>query len=105
MILVPFKNGWTEKSCRNWLFLVFPQKWSFVVLPKSGRLWCFPKVVGLKAVKHYLPKVVVCGVSPREIKGFSGQPVTTAGFCFGDYGYPMGTLNSQTHFKIGDASL
>ena len=26
-------------------------------------------------------------------------------FFGGDYGYPMGTLNSQTHFKIGDASL
>ena len=49
--------------------------------------------------------MVVCGVSPREIKGFSGQPVTLAGIFFGDYGYPMGTLKSQTHFKIGDASL
>ena len=44
-------------------------------------------------------------VSPSEIKGFSGQPVTVAGFFWGDYGYPMGNLNSQTHFKIGDASL
>ena len=51
------------------------------------------------------PKVVVWVVSPREIKGFSGQPVTAAGIFLGDYGYPMGTLNSQTHFKIGDASL
>ena len=23
---------------------------------------------------------------------------------FADYDYPMGALNSQTHFKIGDAS-
>ena len=48
------------------------------------------------------PKVVVWVVSPPEIKG---QPVTAAGIFFGDYGYPMGTLNSQTHFKIGDSSL
>ena len=41
----------------------------------------------------------------REIKGFSRQPLTAAGIFFGDYGYPMGTLNSQTHFKIGDSSL
>ena len=45
-----------------------------------------------------------CG-SPPEIKGFFGQPVTVAKIFFGDYGYPMGTLKSQTHFKIGDASL
>ena len=52
-----------------------------------------------------LALVVVWVVSPREIKGFSGQPVTAAGIFWGDYGYPMGTLNSQTHFKIGGASL
>ena len=83
MILVPFKNGWTEKSCRNWLFVVFPQKWSFVVFPKSGRLWCFPK--GNKGV--------------FRTTGDRGRNF------LGDYGYPMGTLNSQTHFKIGDSSL
>ena len=44
-------------------------------------------------------------VSPREIKGFSGQPVTAAGIFWGDYGYPVGNLNCQTHFKIGDSSL
>ena len=48
-------------------------------LVEIGRLWCFPKSGRLWC----FPKVVVCG----------------------DYGYPMGTLNSQTHFKIGDASL
>ena len=42
---------------------------------------------------------------PKKKKGFSGQPVTVAEIFFGDYGYPMGTLNYQTHFKIGDASL
>ena len=84
MILVPFKNGWTEKSCRNWSFVVFPKKWSFVVFPKSGRLWCFPK--GNKGV--------------FRTTGDRGQ-----NFFWGVYGYPMGTLNSQTHFKIGDSSL
>ena len=61
-------------------------------LVEIGRLWCFPKGV-------------VCVVSPREIKGFSGQPVTAAGIFWGDYGYPVGNLNCQTHFKIGDSSL
>ena len=60
--------------------------------PQVGRLCGFPKWV-------------VFVVSPPEIKGFSGQPVTAARIFGGDYGYPMGTLNSQTHFKIGDASL
>ena len=45
------------------------------------------------------------GGFPKKKKGFSGQPVTVAEIFFGDYGYPMGTLNYQTHFKIGDASL
>ena len=45
------------------------------------------------------------GGFPKEIKGFSGQPVIAARIFLGDYGYSMGTLNSQTHFKIGDASL
>ena len=38
-----------------------------------------------------------------EIKEFSRQPV--AEFFFADYEYPMDTQNSQTYFKIGDASL
>ena len=66
------------------------------------------KDITLYPVRQTIKKlalVVVWVVSPREIKGFSGQPVTVAGFFGGDYGYPMGTLNSQTHFKIGDSSL
>ena len=66
------------------------------------------KDITLYPVRQTIKKlalVVVWVVSLREIKGFSGQPVTAAGIFWGDYGYLMGTLNSQTHFKIGDASL
>ena len=39
------------------------------------------------------------------IKGFSGHPVTLAGFFLTDYKYTIGTLNFQIHFKIGESSL
>ena len=35
-----------------------------------------------------LALVVVWLVFPRDIKGFSGQPVSAAGIVFWDYGYP-----------------
>ena len=57
-----------------------------------SRIWGFPKV------NHI-------GVSPPEIKAFSGQSVAAAHIFFADYGYIMGTLNSQIHFKTGNASL
>ena len=65
------------------------------------------KDITLYPVRQTIKKlalVVVWVVSPRKIKGFSRQPMTAAGIFLGDYGYPMGTLNSQTHFKIGDSS-
>ena len=46
----------------------------------------------------------VSGVSPPGIKGFSGQPVTVAGFSFADYGNPMGTQNFQIHFNAKSAN-
>ena len=52
-------------------------------LVKIGRLWCFPK----------------------ENKGVFRKTGERGRIFLGDYGYHMGTLNSQTHFKIGDASL
>ena len=52
----------------------------------------------------FLKMLLFCGFS----KGNKGVFWTTGDRSrnfFGDYGYPMGTLNSQTNFKIGDASL
>ena len=42
---------------------------------------------------------------PTRIKGVFQTTGDRVQIFFADYGYPMGTLNSQTHFKIGDASL
>ena len=87
----PFLNGtkiiillqYVEKSCRRWVVYVVSPSGSFLWFPQVGRFCGFPK----------------------KKKGFSGQPVTVAEIFLGDYGYPMGTLNSQTNLKIGDASL
>ena len=51
-----------------------------MVSPSGSFLW-FPQVGRF------------CGF-PKKKKGFSGQPVTVAEIFLGDYGYPMGTLNS-----------
>ena len=66
---------------------------------------CYFLVVSPKCSFSWFPKCYFFVVSPREIKGFSGQPATLAGIFLGDYGYPMGILNSQTHFKVSDSSL
>ena len=76
------------------------------MVPKT--LPCLSKKINLVRKCYFFevsPKCYFFEASPREIKGFSRQPVTVAGIFIGDYGYPMGTLNSQTHFKIDDASL
>ena len=92
MFLVPFKNGWTD------LAKLFPGNHQKVPI------WCFLVVSPIGTFCGF-PEWYFSVVSPQEKKGFSGQPVTLAGIFLGDYGYPMGTLKSQTHFKIGDSSL
>ena len=42
---------------------------------------------------------------PALNKGVFQTTGDLTGFFWGEYGYPMDTLNSQTHFKIGNSSL
>ena len=51
------------------------------------------------------PKCTVLRISPLEIKGFSRQPVTAAGFFFCGLRIPHGYFDFQIHFKIGNSSL
>ena len=48
--------------------------------------------------------LLFCGL-PKGNKGVFRTTGDRGRNFFGDNGYPMGTLNSQTQFKIGDAAL
>ena len=47
------------------------------------------------------------GIFSKKVDRFGGLLASSdrGRIFFADYGYPMGTLNSQIHFKIGDSSL
>ena len=64
----------------------------FSASKKDLTLYPVRQKLALVVVWVVFHKVVVCLVSPREIKGFSGQPVTAAGIFLGGlwipYGYP-----------------
>ena len=61
-------------------------------------LYCFSMVRNLVQVSRILG-------FPIGNKGVLRTTGDRGRFFFADYGYTMGTHNSQTHLKIGDASL
>ena len=98
-VLAPFKNGWPiwlkflycfsmernlEQVSRIW---GFPKVGRICGFPKEGRICCFPTATGNKGVFR---------TTGDDGRNFFLRIMDT---------YPMGTLNYQTCFKIGDSSL